>query len=138
VSDSILHHLTDRVAKRATEPADDADAVDDLGAFGWLRGVRERALYLELRRKDGSVHAIGYPWLESITFNPSEGMTLKFTGQTVKIRGRNLTEPAKENVMLLNGILRHKVPWIQEASRSIATWTDKRATVIESIDIARG
>ncbi len=37
----------------------DASA-DDLGSFGWLRGIRDRAIMLELRQKNGNVVAIGY------------------------------------------------------------------------------
>lgn len=135
MSDSVLHQLTDRLAKKPQEPIDESEVTDDYGAFGWLRGVRDRALYLELRRKDGSVTAFGYPWLESVTFHPSEGMTLIFSGRKVTIRGRNLNVPARPNVVLLNGILRHKVPWLQEADHSLGMWTDKRATVIEEMHI---
>jgi hypothetical protein len=45
----------------------------DLGAFGFLRGVRDRAVMLELRWKDGSVVAFAYAWLERAGFDPSEG-----------------------------------------------------------------
>jgi hypothetical protein len=50
---------------RSSLPARDGEteAPDDLGAFGWLRGVRDRALMLELRRKDDSVMAFAYAWL---------------------------------------------------------------------------
>lgn len=134
MSDSVLNQLTDRIAKKSQESSDESETTDDYGAFGWLRGIRDRALYLELRKKDGTITALGYPWLESVTFNPSEGMTLKFTGHTVKVRGRNLNEPARPNVVLLNGILRHKVPWLQEADHAIGIWADTRATVVESIE----
>jgi hypothetical protein len=134
VSDSVLHQLTDRLAKKPLEQADDAEIIDDYIAFGWLRG-RDKALFLELRRKDGNVTAFGYPWLESVTFDPSEGMRLIFTGRTVTIRGRNLNEAARPNVVLLNGILRHKVPWLQEADHSLGMWADKSATIIEEMRI---
>jgi hypothetical protein len=136
MSDSVLHHLTDRLARKSQEPIDDPETTDDYGAFGWLRGVRDRAFYLEIRKKDGSVIALGYPWLESVAFNPSEGMMLTFAGRKVTIRGRNLRQPAKDNVALLNGILRHKVPWVQEAQHSVSMWSDKTATMmIEEIHI---
>ena len=43
---------------------DEAEALQDLGAFGWLRGVRDRAVMLELRQKDGGIVAFPYAWLE--------------------------------------------------------------------------
>src|SRR5258707_5878740 len=76
---------------------DDANDFDDLGAFGWLRGVRDRALMLELRRRDGSALALGYAWLERAEFDPSEGITLCFGGKTVRITGRNLDNEARPN-----------------------------------------
>jgi hypothetical protein len=137
MSDSVLHHLTERVSRKPQGDGDAEDIVENYGAFGWLRGVRDRALYLELRRKDGNVTALGYPWLESIEFNPSVGVTLKFTGHTVIIRGRNLNAEYRPNVMLINGILRHKVPWVQEAdyATSISIRPDKHSIVIESIEL---
>jgi hypothetical protein len=94
------------------------DATDDLGCFGWLRGVRDRALMLELRRKDGSIAAFPYAYIERIDFDPSQGITLQIMGKHVRIKGRNLNGESRPEVRLFNGITRHRVPWIQEhASR---------------------
>lgn len=103
-----------------SEPEADPGQEENLGVFGWLRGIRDRAVMLELRRKDGSVAALGYSWLERIDFDPSDGITLKFAGQTVKIVGRNLDAELQPQVRLLAGLVRHRVLWIQEAS-----WTDR-------------
>jgi hypothetical protein len=45
---------------------------------------------LELRRKRGTITALGYVWLEWVDFDSSEGLTLKFAGTLVKIAGRRL------------------------------------------------
>ena len=38
------------------DPESDSDGTEDVGgAFGWVRGTRDRAISLELRKKDGSV-----------------------------------------------------------------------------------
>ena len=112
----------------------EADACDDLGAFGWLRGIRDRAVMLELRRKDGSIVAIGYGWLERVAFDPSEGITLSAAGQKIRIRGRNLNAEVRPSVRLFEGIVRHRVPWIREADRAATMEMDARATIIDSID----
>lgn len=79
--------------------------------------------------------AFGYAWLERVDFDPSEGITLRFTGATVKIRGRNLNGERLPNVRLLAGIVRHRVPWIQEAGGAQLLQASKDATVIEEIQI---
>jgi hypothetical protein len=137
---SVLAQFTSKVApvqKRSEpepEPDAAADQVDDLGAFGWLRGVRERSVMLELRRKDGSIVALGYAWLERIDFDPSEGIKLKFAGQTVKIIGRNLNAELRPNVRLLAGLVRHRVTWIQEADEPESLRAARNATVIEHFE----
>ena len=57
MSDSaILHRYAPKVgAGFGTQAgAAEADAADDLGAFGWLRGIRDRAVMLELRKINNS------------------------------------------------------------------------------------
>lgn len=108
---------------------------DDLGAFGWLRGQRERSVMLELRRRSGNIIGLGYSWLERAEFDPSQGITLYFLGKTVKLTGSNLNAEARPNVRLFNGILRHRVPWIQEADQVTAMRSAKDAIVIERIEV---
>ena len=62
-------------------------------AFGYLRGIRDRALSLELRFADGNRVAYPYSWLGPMTYNPSAGMLLKFVGDLVYLvllEGSNL------------------------------------------------
>ena len=110
------------------------DVCDDLGAFGWLRGIRDRAVMLELRRKDGSIVAIGYGWLERVAFDPSEGITLSATGQKIRIRGRNLNAEVRPSVRLFEGIARHRVTWVREADRAAAMEADPKAAIIDCIE----
>lgn len=112
----------------------ETDACDDLGAFGWMRGIRDRAVSLELRRKDGSILAIGYGWLERIEFDPSEGITLSAGGQKIRIKGRNLNTEVRPSVRLFEGIARHRVPWMREADRAAAMKAETKATIIDSIE----
>jgi hypothetical protein len=132
--ESILSRYTSKVAGgEGGQPPED-DAADDLGAFGWLRGIRDRAIMLELRRKDGSVSAHGYAWLKKAKFDPSGEITLEFSGETVRITGRNLDSEARPNVRLFSGIVRHRVTWIQEADGTTAMEAAKNALVIEQIN----
>lgn len=117
----------------ASEHAE-ADPCDDLGAFGWLRGIRDRAVMLELRRRDGSIVAVGYGWLERVAFDPSEGITISAAGQKIRIKGRNLNTEVRPSVRLFEGIARHRVPWIREADRSAGLRADDRDTVVDSIE----
>ena len=112
MTDSLLTKYT---ARKSEDNDDPALETDDLGSFGWLRGMRERAVMLELRHKTGNVTAIAYAMIEKLEFNPSEGITLHALGQKFRIQGRNLNGEVRPNVRLFEGLTRHRVPWIQEA-----------------------
>ena len=135
MSDKFLQKYTIKGDDQSISSAatDEPEIADDLGAFGWLRG-RDRAIMLELRKKNGNVLAIGYGWLERVEFDPSEGIMLHVVGQKIHIRGRNLNGEARPNVPLFQGIARHKVPWIQEADEPAAFRAGKTATVVEAIE----
>jgi uncharacterized protein YlzI (FlbEa/FlbD family) len=136
MSDKIL----DRYLTRNTQPesdlqlVSDADGTEDLGAFGWMRGARDRAVMLELRKKNGNILAVGYGWIERIELDPSEGITLIAGGQRIKIKGRNLNGEVRPQMRLFQGITRHRVPWLQEADQPGSLQADKTATVIESLE----
>jgi hypothetical protein len=68
---------------------------------------------LELRR-NGNIVALTYAWLDRAKFDPSEGITLRFGMEKVRIIGRNLNAEIRPNIRLLTGITRHRVPWVQE------------------------
>lgn len=136
MKDSLLDKITGRQAVDVLDErhAIESEVLDDLGAFGWLRGVRDRAVMLELRKKDGNVLAVGYAWLERAEFDPSEGITLHVVGKTLRIQGRNLNAPLRPNVRLFQGITRHRVPWIQEADQSTAMESQGKGILVERID----
>lgn len=136
MKDSVLKKYT---AGKPTE-ADaattlEADKIDDLGAFGCLRGIHERSVMLELRKKDGTSTAYAYHWLSKTVFDPSEGITLHFGVEVVKITGRNLNAEIRPNVRLFSAIVRHRVPWIQEADGAAVLQAPKGATIIEGFEI---
>jgi hypothetical protein len=131
---NILKQLTSRGAGGQTPNDNEADVVDDLGSYGFLRGVKDRAVMLSVYKKDGSATAFGFSWLERVEFNPSSGLLLHFMGQTVKITGRNLNAEIRPNVRLFDGLCRHRVPWVKEADGPTAMVSAKHSPIIESIE----
>jgi|GEM_PF-1225323 len=130
--------LVEKYAKRASEPSCDPshepEVIEtDLGCFGWLRGVRERALMLELRKKDGHVLALGYAWLERVEYEPEKGITLHTPGRSVTLRGSGLNSECRPQVCLLAGILRHRVPWVRESDRAELVRSAASTPMIERI-----
>ncbi len=137
MNDRLLEKFKDKVAMATANDAtrqEEVETIDDFGAFGWLRGIRDRAIMLELRKKNGNIRAIGYSWVEQVEFDPSVGITLLVGGQKLRIKGRNLNSESRPLVRLFQGITRHRVPWIQEVDEPAAVQADKAATVIEAIE----
>jgi hypothetical protein len=133
--DKVLDEQASKRKQNGSSASADVEAADDFGAFGWLRGVQDRALMLEIRHKDGRLSAKGYSWLQSADFDPSEGITLNFSGETVRITGRNLNSEVRPNVRLLAGIERHRVPWIQESARAAVIEAAKDSVVVEEVKV---
>jgi hypothetical protein len=94
---------------------------DECLAFGYLRGIRERALTIEFRFADGNRLAFPYSWLGTMKYNPSAGLLLKFVGDQVYLvllEGSNLNAVVKDAVSLYDrGIQRHRVTWVRELPR---------------------
>jgi len=136
MTDSLLTKYIQRTPADGGDnsPVSEVEPLDDLGTFGWLRGVRDRAVMLELRKKDGNILAVGYAWLDKAEFDPSTGITLHIGSQTIKLRGRNLNAEARPNVRLFQGITRHRVPWIQEADEPAAMESQGQGTLVEEIE----
>ena len=140
ILDKYLHRESGERGHDYSDPAATAvegaggDAADDLGCYGWLRGVRDRAVMLELRKADGSIMAIGYGWLERAEFDPTDGITLHVLGRTVRIKGRNLNGEVRPQVRLFHGITRHRVPWVHQVKEHAAGTGGENDTVIESIE----
>ncbi len=134
--DRILGRRTPADSEADTPPGSETEVGH--GCFGWLRGIRDRAIMLELRKKTGHVKGFGYAWLESAEYDPSDGITLYFPGHVVRIRGKNLNAASADRTLagLFGGILRHRVPWAQEleSGARMAGPIDSHATTIEVIE----
>ena len=108
--------------------------VDDFGTFGFLRGSRERATMLELRKKDGSIRAVSYGYIDKADFDPSDGIVLHVSGQKITIKGRNLNMEVHPKVRLFEAVCRHRVPWVREADEPANLMASEKDTVIELIE----
>jgi hypothetical protein len=129
--------LLEKFATRAglsDEPDALAEDVDNLGAFGFLRGLHERSVMVSLRKKSGEIMAVGYTFIDRMTLDPSEGITLFCGSRSIRIRGRNLNQEVRPHVSLFHGLTRNRVPWIAEADQAAVLQAAKNALVIESIE----
>src|SRR5262249_36639621 len=110
-------------------------------AFGYLRGLRERALAVEFRFLDGNAEWFAYSCLVSWRYNPSAGLLLKFTGDVtslVLIRGSNLDAPVGEGLVNLTdrGLQRHRVTFIREMDEDELRKAGEGEPTIDGFDIA--
>lgn len=133
MTDRLLDKYTRRELAPGSPGALGMDEIDDLGCFGWLRGIRDRAIMLELRKKDGHVLAVGYSWLERVEFQPEEGITLHLPGRKIRLKGSGLNTECRPTVRLFDGIIRHRVPWIREADRADRMQVETDSVIVESI-----
>lgn len=135
MSDTI--NLNERIlSRRPAVPDDDPDAADDCGCYGLLRGVKERAVMLDLHLKTGNRVAFAYALLDRVTYDPSAGLTLRFYGVEVKLVGRNLARPGASGASLLDALHRHRVPWIREVDELQSWPVAPDVTVVTQIEIA--
>ena len=118
----------------------DASAEDYCPAYGYLRGIRERALSLEVRFRDGNSDWFPYSWLGPVRFNPSVGLLLKFTGDTmilVLIRGSNLDTLVNQSINLTDrGIGRHRILWLREMDEEEMRQAGNAKPTIDRIEVA--
>lgn len=128
MSDSLL----DKYTRRSSD--DDPEGDEDLGSFGWLRGMRERAVMLELRHKTGNITAIAYAMIEKLEFNPSDGITIHALGQQFRITGRNLNAEVRPYTRLFEGLTRHRISWVREADETKRLEASSASAFIERID----
>jgi hypothetical protein len=116
-------------------PAPGALEAEDLGCFAFLRGIRDRAFAVELRKKSGHILAISYSMIVKFEFEPSVGIMLHIGGgQLATIRGRNLNAEIRPNVRLFEGLTRWQVPWVQEVDRRQVFAASENGLLVEQIE----
>jgi hypothetical protein len=135
----ILH--TDRAAPPSSNRDSDADGAESsCAAFGYLRGIRERADAVEFRFRDGSSTWFPYSSLGNWKYNPSDGLLLKFSGDVVYlvlIRGSNLDKPLSDSTTNLttSGLQRHRIVWMREMSEEEIRQVGETGPTIDRIEV---
>ncbi len=113
---------------------------DSCAAFGYLRGLRECALAVEFRFRDGNSDWFPYSWLGPWRHNPSAGLLLKFTGDLVTlvlIRGSNLDMLVNQTINLTDrGLQRHRILWVREMDEEELRRVGEGGPTIDKIDVA--
>ena len=109
-------------------------------AFGYLRGIRERADALELRFQNGNSMWFPYTWLGNWQYNPSDGLLIKFSGDLIYlilVRGSNLDRPLSDTTTNLtsSGLQRHRIVWMREMSAEETRQVGETAPTIDSIEV---
>jgi hypothetical protein len=111
----------------------------NMAAFGYYRGVHERAAHIEFQLLEGPWPAPGYAWLPCPLWYPSgdgkgrgQAMALEYvTGLKVMVRGRNL-RPLYERIQ------RQQVFRVTEMGEKADEYLPEEATVIYAIKISQG
>ena len=124
-------------SNRGNAAADPNSDEDDCRAFGYLRGIRDRALSIEFRFVDGRSLAFPYTWLGTMKYDPSAGLLLQFTGDQiylVLLEGSNLNALVNGSVSLYDrGIQRHRVTWVREMTKQDAAKAGQGEVTVERI-----
>ena len=110
-------------------------------AFGYLRGIRDQSLAVELRFRDGNSVWFPYAWLGNWRYHPSDGLLLKFSGDLVYlvlIRGSNIDRPLNDGAINLThgGLQRHRVLWVREMTADEIRQVGETGPTIDSIEVA--
>lgn len=128
--------VTTKAAQQGTPPEAGTDE-EECPAFGYLRGIRDRALSLELRFANGNSKAFPYSWLGPMQYDPSAGLLLKFVGDLiylVLLEGSNLNKLVNNSCSLYDrGIQRHRVTWVREMTRQQAGRAEGGEVAVERI-----
>ncbi len=130
-----------RLPKENGKEPDATSDEESCAAFGYLRGLHDRALALQLRFRNGNSDWFSYGLLASWRYNPSIGLLLKFTGDLVTlvlIRGSNLGAMVnRESANLMGmGLQRHRITWIREMEEDELRKAGKDEPTIDRIEVA--
>jgi len=128
------------LAKDRNEQSEKESEEASCPAFGYVRGLQDRALAVAFRFRSGDSECYPYSCLVSYRFNPSVGVLLKFSGDVVTlvlIRGSNLDAVVGGSTNLTDrGFQRHRVLWVREMDEDELRRAGEAEPTIDGIDIA--
>lgn len=132
-------HLSGRALPGRKKPQEEGEGA--CPAYGYLRGLHERASAIEFRLQHGNSVWFPYSWLGTWKFDPSEGLLIKFSGDLiylVLIRGSNLDCRIEGGGidLIRAGLQRHRVLFVREMSEADITEVGENSPTIDSIQIA--
>jgi hypothetical protein len=132
MSDKIQNRFSSRVGPETIlESAADED-VESFPSFALLRGARERAVCIELRKKSGEAIAIPYGMIHRFEFDASTSIKMYCAdGLVVTMTGRNLVGPIRPGLTLFSALVRYIVPWVSETERAAALTAGSQVLVSE-------
>ena len=130
------------VARATTTPTPDdseGDGEGACGAFGYLRGTRDKAMAVAFRFADGNSETLPYSHLAGWRFDPSVGLLLRYAADVVTlvlVRGSNLDVPAAAGVDLLaGGLQRHRVTWVREMDAADIRAVSDTGPTVDRIEV---
>jgi hypothetical protein len=128
-------------SKPAARQSTEENEEESCRAFGYLRGLRERAQAVQFHFRDGNSLCLAYHWLGGWQHNPSVGLLLKFTGDVVTlvlIRGSNLGMPVKGSEINLTdrGLQRHRITYVREMDEDELAKAGEDEPTIDAIEAA--
>jgi hypothetical protein len=110
-------------------------------AFGYLRGMQDRALAVRFCLRNGNSICLPYAWLGPWEYNPSVGLLVKFAGDAVVlvlIRGSNLDGMVGGAAVNLTdrGLQRHRIVWVREMDEDELRRAGEGEPTVDRIDVA--
>jgi hypothetical protein len=133
--DKVLEEYASKRNQNGSAASAGVEAADDFGAFGWLRGVQDRAIMLEIPAQGRPLLGQGLFLVPVGGIRRVERNQLNFSGETIRIAGRDLNAEARANVSLFAGIIRHRVPWRGRRMEAAVMQVAKDAIVVEEVKV---
>lgn len=113
---------------------------ESCAAFGYLRGLTQRAEAVRFCFRDGTSLCLPYSWLGPWEHNPSVGLLLKFTGDLVTlvlIRGSNFDVLVNGSINLTDrGLQRHRIIYVREMDEDELARAGEEEPTVDGIEAA--
>jgi|SRR5215469_15269182 len=110
-------------------------------AFGYLRGIQDKAVAVRFMFRDGSCICLPYASLGPWEYRPSAGLLAKFAGKLavlVLLRGSNLDAEIGDAAVNLTDrdLQRHRITWVREMDKDELRRAGEGEPTVDRIDTA--